>query len=106
MISSCLVFPTRRFHTRNIIVARRIVRVNESAIARIITCVKEGGAGEVSAGLSGVAELVVREVVVREVVVSEVVVSEVGPGCIVTIIADETLLGGECLDFLYPYLGR
>ncbi|CAG9956789.1 unnamed protein product [Clonostachys rosea f. rosea IK726] len=66
-----------------------------------MTCVKEGGPGEVSAWLSGVVELVVsevvvsevvvREVVVSEVVASEVVASEVGPGCIVTMIADETL---------------
>jgi hypothetical protein len=109
IISSCLAFPTRRFHTRNIIVARRIVRVKESAIARTMTCVKEGGPGEVSAWLSGVVELVVsevvvsevvvREVVVSEVVASEVVASEVGPGCIVTMIADETLSDGECLGF-------
>lgn len=62
-----------------------------------------------SAWLSGVVELVVsevvvsevvvREVVVSEVVASEVVASEVGPGCIVTMIADETLSDGECLGF-------
>ncbi|CAG9977269.1 unnamed protein product [Clonostachys byssicola] len=56
-----------------------------------MTCVKDGGAGGVSAWLSEVAELVASDVVVREVVVSEVVVSEVGTGCIVTKIADSTL---------------